>query len=314
MNNQNKYRAFAKGNKHILIFQNPIWLDAVVGADNWNVAISIQGNTITGALPYVTTKRLGFFQVTIPILTYYLGPLLFYPPDLLENNQNSFQRKVLLDLISQLPKTDRFVTHTDLNFNYWLPFYWNGFKQTTRYTYVLDTQKDRDTLFSNFKPTIKKAIHKAIRNFTISSGEDINTVFKLHQADYQKKGLKTAFSQQQLAPIDQQIKGQGHRLILEATDSNNQIVAAIYVLKDAQFFHYMFGAVDSKNRNSGVMSLLIWTAIQEAKKQNLDFNFGGSMNRNIEQFFSGFRANIKPYMRITKVTNPILKPFTFFNH
>lgn len=314
MNNQNKYRAFAKGNTHILIFQNPIWLDAVVGSDNWNVAISTQGNTIIGALPYVISKRLGFFQVTIPILTYYLGPLIFYPLDLLEINQNSFQRKVLLDLISQLPKTDRFVTHTDLNFNYWLPFYWNGFKQTTRYTYVLDTKKDPETLFSSFKPTIKKAINKAKKDFTVSAGKDINTVFNLHQADYKKKGLKTTFSQPQLASIDHQIKDQGFRLILEATDSNNQIVAAIYVLKDAQFFHYMFGAVDSNNRNSGVMSLLIWAAIQEAKKQNLDFNFGGSMNKSIEQFFSGFRANIKPYMRITKVTNPILKPFTLFHH
>jgi predicted GNAT family N-acyltransferase len=314
LNNQEIYRAFSEGNRQILIFQTPLWLDAVVGKNNWEVAISHKGKNITGALPYVTSKRLGFFQVTIPILTYYLGPIFFYPNDLNEDNKISFQRKTLLELISQLPKTDRFVTQTDFNFDYWLPFYWNGFKQTTRYTYILSTQRDLETIFNTFKPTLKKAINKASETFRISEGEIINTLYELHKEDYNSKGLKTAFTQRELDKIDVKIKNENLRLILEATDAKNEVIAAIYLLKDAQYFHYMFGAVDSKNRSTGVMSQLIWAAIQEAKKQNLGFNFGGSMNKNIEQYFSGFKATLKPYMRISKISNSLLKPFTYFGH
>lgn len=313
MSNQETYRAFAHQQSSILIFQDPIWLDAVVGRNSWDVAIAKKGNQIVGAFPYVTKKKLGFFQITIPILTYYLGPIFFYPSDILEENKKSFQRKVLQDLIEDLPATDRFVTQTNIDFDYWLPFYWKGFKQTTKYTYILDTKNELESIFSKFKPTIKKAIQKAEKSFTVRTTADVTSLFELHKNDYEVKGLKTAFELSQLQNIQSKIGGENRSIVLEAVDHTNKTVAAIFLLKDQVYHHYMFGAVNQEHRKSGVMSLLIWHAIQMAKMDKVTFNFGGSMNKTIEQYFSGFKGTIKPYMSISKVSHPLLKPFNKFN-
>ena len=58
----------------------------------------------------------------------------------------------------------------------------------------------------------------------------------------------------------------------------------------------------------------MWEAITLAKSKGLSFNFEGSMNKNIERFFTTFGSFPKPYMQITKTSNKWLKEFTRFNH
>jgi len=307
------YRQFCETSTSPLIFQTPLWLDAVVGDNNWEVILSFKGNVIVGAMPYVTSQKFGLQQITLPLLTFYMGPIINLPSDLSAENKLSFKRKVITDIVSKIPKTDRFVTQTDFEFDYWLPFYWKGFEQTTRYTYTLSTGSELDDIFNSFKPSIKKTIKKSEPNFNIQYGENADLVYGLYETDYKRKNLETSFSKSDIDRIDKALEPTENRIIIEATDENNTVIAAYYLLLDKTYLHYIFGAVDEKYRDSGVMSLIMWKAIQEAKSRGLNFNFGGSMNKNIEQFFSGFRGNLTPYMRISKVSNKWLKHFTRFN-
>ena len=313
LNSKETYRQFCETSTRLLIFQTPLWLDAVVGDKNWEVILSFKGTNLIGAMPYVTSQKFGLNQITLPLLTFYMGPIINFPSDLSIENKLSFKRKVISDLVSQIPKTDRFVTQTDFEFDYWLPFYWKGYEQTTRYTYTLDTQPDLDSIFSKFKPSIKKSIKKADAIFNIQYGKNADAVYKLYTDDYTRKGLKASFSKTDISRIDKALAPSENRIIIEATDSNNTVIAAYYLLVDNTYIHYIFGAVDEKNRDSGVMSLIMWKAIQEAESHNLKFNFGGSMNKNIEQFFTGFRGELTPYFRISKVSNTWMKHFTRFN-
>ena len=307
------YREFCETSTLPLIFQTPLWLDMVVGDQNWDVLLSFKGDLLMGAMPFVTSSKFGLNQITLPYLTPYLGPIINYPKDLKQSNYLAHKRKIIGDLVSQIPKTDRFVTQTDFNFDYWLPFAWSGYEQTTRYSYLLDTNSNTETLLKGFKPNIKKHIKNAELNFTISESDSTEDLYNLHQSDLRSKGIEIQFSKQELLSLDQKLESLNKRKIIQATDTEGNVACAFYLVFDHTFTHYLIGAVSKEARNSGIMSLMMWEAIKESKKRQLTFNFEGSMNKNIERFFSSFGAEITPYMKISKVSNKWLKHFTMFN-
>ena len=314
LSSKETYSQFCETSSKPLIFQTPLWLDAVVGDKNWGVILSFKGNVLNGAMPYVTNAKLGLKQITIPFLTPYLGPIIIYPTDLKRANYLSHKRKVITDLVSQIPITDRFITQTDFEFDYWLPFAWEGYQQTTRYSYLLNTDNDEETIFKGFKPNIKKHIKKSGDLFTVTESDSIDTLFQLHHNDLKAKGIELLFSKDQFTDLNKTLTASKKRKILHAKDSNGNVICAFYLVFDHQFTHYLIGAVNPEFRNSGVMSLLMWEAIKESKKRNLTFNFEGSMNKNIERFFASFGGEITPYMQISKTGNKWLKQFTRFNH
>tara|TARA_R110002050_G_scaffold200591_1_gene335575 strand:+ start:127807 stop:128754 length:948 start_codon:yes stop_codon:yes gene_type:complete len=308
------YRQFCDTSSRPLIFQTPLWLDAVAGDENWNVILSFKGTLLVGAMPYVTNSKLGLKQITLPFLTPYLGPIIIYPTDLKKDNYHSHDRKVTSDLVAQIPKTDRFITQTDFEYMYWSPFAWAGYSQTTRYSYLLDTSKTEEELLKGFKPNIKKHIRNSGATYAVIAANEIDPVFNLHQNDLKNKGIELLFTQNQFARLDQTVSTSGKRIILHAIDDSGNIVCAFYLVFDHQYMHYLVGAVTDDARNSGVMSLLMWEAIKESKKRGLTFNFEGSMNKNIDRFFSSFGGTLSPYMQISKTGNKWLKQFTRFNH
>lgn len=311
--NKQIYAEFC-ANKDVLVFQTPMWLDQVAGGTNWDVVLAFQGKFLSGAFPYVTNTKLGLKQITLPFLTPYLGPILSYPSDLSENNKLSFKKKTLETLIEQLPKTDRCITQTDFDFDYWLPFYWKGFQQTTRYSFVLNTAPTENELLANFKPSIRKHIKKASTQFSIEHSDSIDHLFELHQSDLQSKKVELYFNKEQLHSLDQELKTTQSSITLHAINDAKEVICAFYLVLDAQFTHYLIGAVKPEYRNSGVMSLLMWEAIKIAKGKGLTFNFEGSMDKNIGRFFSSFGSTPKPFMKISKTSNKWLKQFTRFNH
>jgi hypothetical protein len=314
LSNKEIYNNFCKDSDRPLIFQTPLWLDAVVGQDNWDVILTFQGNLLSGAMPYVFTSKLGIKQITLPFLTPYLGPIILFPSDLKEQNKLSFKRKITKHLVDQIPKTDRFITQTDFNFDYWLPFYWMGYKQTTRYSYLLDTSQSFDSISKSFKPNIRKHIKRSKELFTIESVDHINNVFDLHEADLKQKGQSLLFSKSQLIHLDTQIKEVSKRMVLHAIDKEGHVIGAFYLVFDHMYTHYLIGAAQAHAKSSGVMSLLMEEAIKEAQVRKLTFNFEGSMHQSIERFFASFGGAPTPYMHISKINHKWLKEFTRFNH
>lgn len=314
--NKNKqlYTSFFKEITNGVIFQSPLWLDTVAGTENWDVALSIQGDFVNGAFPYVTNTKLGLKQVTLPYLTPHLGPIFNFPSDLSESNKLSYKKKVLNSLIEQLPKTDRFITQTDFDFDYWLPFYWKGFQQTTRYSFVLNTQKSESELLANCKPNIRKHIKNSSVQFQIEESTQTDTLFEMHKADLNSKNADLHFDKDQLSKLYKVLYDVDAAKVLHAVDSNNDVACAFLLVFDKKFTHYLVGSVDPAYRNSGVMSLMMWEAIKESRSRGLQFNFEGSMIQSIERFFSSFDGQPVPYMKISKTSNKWLKEFTRFNH
>lgn len=75
----------------------------------------------------------------------------------------------MYEMIEQIK--DLKIGYYNQNFHYsisnWLPFYWKGFRQTTRYTYVIEDISDIENVFKNFDYSKKKNINKARKTVRI---------------------------------------------------------------------------------------------------------------------------------------------------
>ena len=161
MTNKEKYNIFCQSEKDMPIFSKPYWLDALCGVENWDVILLEEQGEIIASMPYYFKLEWGFSIIKMPILTQKLGPFIKYPMNQSYSKKLSFEKKILTKIIIELPKFHSF----NQNFNYsqknWLPFFWKKFKQTTRYTYVIDDLTNLNEIYSNFDRSKKKNIKKA---------------------------------------------------------------------------------------------------------------------------------------------------------
>ena len=197
MTNKEKYIwlcADADYQKKIPVFSMPYWLDAV--AEQWDVSISADKGKVTGVLPYCLKGNFVTRRIYIPELTPYSGPVLFYPENLNEYEKRSFEKKVISELLEQLPKP---LVKTSMKcypeIDNWLPFFWKDYAQTTRYTYLIDDIKKSPAVFEDFKDSHQRQIKKAQKaDLFIQQCNDTGTAFEILKNTFEKQQIKTPFT------------------------------------------------------------------------------------------------------------------------
>lgn len=282
------------------LFQKEWWLDAVAPSQ-WDAVVVKKGNEIAARLPFFIEKKYGFTALTQPPLTPRLGPWIRVT-DAKHSKQLSAQKELIWELLELLPKHDLFSQSLHPTLTNWLPFYWKGFEQTTRYTYILNDLSDLNSIWSEFSEQTRRNIRKAQNKVTIKSDMDIERFLNLNEKTFQRQGIKLPYSREFVKRIDQASLNQNARQIFYAEDSAGRIHAAIYILWDEQSAYYMMGGEDPDLRNSEASSFLMWQAIQFASEVTKKFDFEGSMIQPIERFFRGFGAKQVAYSHITNAS------------
>ena len=78
------------------------------------------------------------------------------------------------------------------NFHYsvtnWLPFYWHGFSQTTRYTYVIENLDDLDLVWAQFQEKIRTDIRKAQKKVIVRTDLDIDKFLDINTLTFTRQG------------------------------------------------------------------------------------------------------------------------------
>ncbi|MDB4728274.1 GNAT family N-acetyltransferase [Saprospiraceae bacterium] len=300
--------------KYIPIHGQSWWLDVVCGADNWDVVLAFDRyKNIIGALPYTKNRRLGLSMIRMPILTSYLPIFLDYPDSEKKHQRYSFERKILTELTRQLPKVSIFDQNYSSALTNWLPFYWSGFKQSTRYTYILEDLKDVSFVYKELESSVRGKIRKAEQALIeVVTDENVVGFYEVVQKTFQNQGQIPPFSLNVLKQLDNVLKTRDRRKIYFAKDKNGDIHAGGYVVWDERRAYYLASGTDSKFRKSGAHYLLLWTAIKDCSKTVESFDFEGSMLPQVENVFRSFGAIQVPYFRIYKTGNRILSSILTF--
>jgi len=309
-NNKTIYRTLCQ-QEHIPLFSQYWWMDAVCGGENWDVLLYQEKGNVLGAFPCHFKQKFGFRYILQPFGTQTNGIWFNYPKQksFSEYDRLSFEKKVCFNLINQLEslKLSFFRQNFHFSFTNWLPFYWKGFKQTTRYTYQINII-NVDNAFLNFHSTKKGHIRKCLKNNAILKKEiDANAFYYYHKDCLIKKNQSIHYSKDFLLNLHKVVKEREQGIIFGMFDDNNCMHSAIFLIWDEMSGYNYMTAIDPQCKSSGASSLMFLEAIKYLSDKTKVFDFEGSMEENIENSFRQFGSIQKPYFQIEKSYSPFFK-------
>jgi len=287
------------------IFVQPWWLDAVAPG-RWHEIVITKDNRRVARWPYVIKKRLGFTFITMPVLTPHLGPWLFISAQKYANRLAE-EKELVNELVDKLPRFDFFRQRFHHSVTNWLPFYWQGFQQTTHYTYVIDLSVDLDIIWKSFRENARRQIRKAGKQVVVRDDLGIERFMDINELSFKRQRTKPPYTRELVQRVDAACEQHGAQKIFFAEGADRRIHAAAYIGWDSQSAYYLMGGLDPELRSSGAMSLLMWEAIKFAAQRTKRFDFEGSMIEPVERFFRSFGAVQTPYFQITKINSLALR-------
>lgn len=308
--NKEKFKDFCNKNQDLPIFLSYKWAEIVADTENsWDVLLEEKGGKIYGFLLYFKYKNKGLQRIENPFLTPYTGLYFLHPKGQKNHTRLSFEKKTANKLIDQLPHFHHLNIKLHPSIENWLPFYWKGFAQTCRYTFIIQNTDSEDKLFAGFRDNIRWDINKAAKSLSIEETNDADTLYLHKLKDYKQKGEWFPIPYNYIRNLISQVTDLGIGKVLYARDSRHNIHASILLVWDAKSYYYLFGAADPDFKNSGATSLLIWEGIKMASSESKSFDFEGSMIEPINRFFAGFGGDLIPYHTISKTPSGIFRTY-----
>ncbi len=282
------------------LFQQPWWLESIAPGQ-WDEVVVTRNNEVFARLPYVIKNRFGLKAIAMPPLTQTLGPWLM-PSKAKYSKHLAQQKDFMTALIDQLPPHDYFSQGFHYSITNYLPFYWQGFTQTTFYTYIIENLSNLDKVWHEFQGNIRYDIKKAKKVVVLNTEPNIERFLDINTLTFKRQRLSLPYSHELVYRLDSACEARNARRIFFAEDAQGRTHAAIYIVWDENSAYYLMGGGDPELRNSGATSLLMWEAIQFAATVTKKFDFEGSMGESIERFFRGFGARQRRYFYVRRMS------------
>jgi hypothetical protein len=276
------------------------------------VCILEKGDSIVAAMPYYETRKFGLKLIAMPPITQSLGPWI-RPIQAKYSRSIGVENSLIVELYDQLPKYDHLVTNWHYFRTNWLGLYWKGFKQTTRYTYVLEDLLENENYLENFSSSYRNKINKASKIVTVKTDLPIEEFYLINMLTFERQKIEMPYSMDFLLEHDEALSKNNCRRIFYAEDEKGNIHSSLYLTWDHMSAYVHLVGEDPQFRNSGAGILLVSEAIKFTRNElKLDvFDFEGSMIQSVEQVRRGCGGRQKPYFSISKTNSILFKIIQF---
>lgn len=275
MTNKESYISFCSTHDSIPLFHQPFWWDAVL--ESWDVE-KFEFENASAYLPYAFYKKWGFSFSRNPFLTPYSG-LLFE-----ESNYTSAQKQGLFNLAQKFISKfsiSQYDNHPSLSKKI--------ISDTNKQTFLLSLKEPKESLFQNFKSSLRRQLRKAENNLTINEEQSIDTLYTFYLESMDRQKGKEIVPKELAANLYKSCLEKKCGNIFTAKDKDNNIHAAIWYVADKKYAYYLLGGSHSGYLGSGAMGYLLWHCIQKAKTAGQTyFDFEGSEVPGVARFFSTF--------------------------
>lgn len=275
-------------------------MDIVCGIYQWDVAISFNNDgKIQGVLPYFIGKKWIISTSIQALLTPYLGPYLVYPHNMDKNvSIYGYQMKVVQELINQLPSVHLSKMRLMPEYGNWMPFYFNNYNQTSRYTYRIFPDSE-SILKNNLKSNVRNDLAKGYKTFTIKRDIDVDTLYQLNTKTFKRKNQNPPFGKDHLQKLVDVLR-EHKQVSMYSAYVESYPAASIMIVNDQQCAYCLLIGLDKSIGKGGAVQLLLWEAIKDANKKGLIFDFEGSMIPEVEPVFRSFGGTLTPYHVVSK--------------
>jgi hypothetical protein len=212
-------------------------------------------------------------------------------------------------LLAQIPPMAGLKQDFHYSVTNWLPLYWQGYQQSTRYSYLLDIS-DLQGVQNGVNRNIRRNLQKAAAQIKIEHWDDPQRFYGVNKLSFDRQNIPMPYALQQFLSHDKALAVQKRRKFFFAVDQRGQVHGASYIMWDDRVGYYHLAGDDPNLRHHGAGILLIWEAIrflhQDLGLKSLDFE--GSMIKNVEAIRRQFGAIQTPYFSVTQTFS---KTFNF---
>ena len=290
-----EWNSFVDRSPHGSVFCYYEWIEFSTDGD-FEILVYVENNEIIAGmpLPFYSTNK-----IRLPLLTQKMGVLFKDFSDLKYTTKLEKEKEIIYDFVDILKsKKKSYSMNFDWHFDNWLPFYWKGYEQTTRYTYVIDySEKNPDSIWEEMDQKTRNSIRKASKNsLDVLETNNLSKFFEINKKTFTRQGMKIPYSYDYIKKLYDCFKDKIK--IFMAIDNNKNIHAMNFYINDKKSVYYLMSGSDPNYRNSGAQNLMHWKAIEYYYDKVIYFDFEGSMIESIESNFRKFGGTQKQYFHI----------------
>ena len=300
MNTKDKYHLLCNTETSIPIFSRDWCLDTVCGKDKWKVLLVEEKERITAAMPLYCPRQ-GI--ISMPSYTQTMGP--WFAPESKDTKYTKTlgHRQVLCkQLLNTLKSYPYFMQNFHYGITDWLPFYWEGYRQTTRYTYMLKDIRNTKAILGNMSFNIRRNITKARDKYhiTVKKGISIEEFLLIQAQTFKRQQITNKEDMEVLIKLINICRKRDQGDLWGGYDEKGRLHAVAFIVWQESSAWYLAGGGNPTLRESGAHSLILWEAIRYVSQYTDTFDFEGSMIPGVERFFREFGAIQTPFFTITK--------------
>ncbi|HEY3417342.1 MAG TPA: GNAT family N-acetyltransferase [Armatimonadota bacterium] len=285
------------------IFTERWWMDIVTNGGMRLLGCFRKG-LLVGGLPIWPCVTLGVRRLRQPPLAPYWGPILREEkPGEKYVTQLSNEFAILRALAKELASWSDVILQFHPSLTNWLPFYWEGYAQSTRYTYRLNDLSDLNQVTGNIHKTNLAAIRTANKHgLKIVDETDIMIPIEMSNLSMKRQKAMASPEIRRFWPkLARAAQERGRLAISAAVDHVGNVHAADALVWDDRVCYSLVGGGVPEYRHTCGGVLVVWHQIQLAAKMGRIFDFEGSMIEPIELFMRRFGGVQCSYMQVSRM-------------
>ena len=307
-----KYIAFADVREDLRIYNKPFWLDAVCGPDHWDAVVIEESGEIAAAVPYHKTRdRRGISYVLQPQLTQCFDIWTRPTAGMKQEKYLACQFRWIGEIVQKLLDigADYYQMTFSSSLDNWAPFYWEGFHQQTRYTFLLRADQIMEDPFWGMNSTMKRSLRQASGSVSLEELQDLDLFYHLQSNALSRQGIANPFSKDLVERVYQACRDHDCAKMLAVKDGGEIRSAGLYVFDRNFVYELLLGSSQgrrsslpgSAQKSKNYKALMTCEMIRFAGETGRGFDFEGSMVRSIAEHNRRFGAVMVPYHQIWKV-------------
>ena len=290
-----------EGNDHP-IFLWPEWLELVTKSNELILIQASFGQDSHAFLPAMSSRKWGIQLMT-------MAPLSPYTDIVFSANLSNEDKLSLTDKLVKKLKASLCQISFNPHFKYADVFMKNGFRSSTKISYMIETSLPISELEANLKYSVRNKINNLKGKLEFELEQDTNRFDHLNELTYKRQGLKLPYPKTLIHDLHQVLSSKKKSHVLLAKGHDGLEHAGLFLVSDYKTMYCLAIGSNPDLRQSHAVTALIWEAIKLAKSLHLNFDFEGSSLSSVEPFFRRFGGKQIQYKQMTKVSNQYLDYF-----
>ncbi|MBQ8704442.1 MAG: hypothetical protein IJ524_08730 [Bacteroidales bacterium] len=266
-------------------------METVCQGKQWDVLLSNGHGRLDGAMPYLYGKKLGLKYILQPQLTPWSGPWLH--PDL-DFDGRFYTLKALAHALHALhPALCMQCFSPEITDSQ--PFQWEGFRQTTRYTFRFPSLADPEALYRSAS-RLRRRYDKAVAEECVVDEQlSLDEFVPFHVDYYRRRGQNDLIAEPLLRRVVDTACRRGQGLLWGLrSQRDGSLQAAWFVAYDERCAWSLLLAI-ADNAPHGAMSYLMWQMLRRLSSLTQSFDFEGGMDESLAFFYRSFGTVQTPY-------------------